>query len=104
MNKNPQVLSAAFKSAKFKLAKIEHLRITPEMDVEAKDDLVVRLAEIKALETETPIDNFISGQEWYVDNLIAFSGMTAQERLDHEYDEAFGDIASEEEMLSQLVG
>lgn len=102
MSKNPQVLGAAFKSAKLKLAKIAEHNITADMSIDDRDLVVIYWADAKAEETGEPADNFIKGQEWYLNLLIKFAGMTAQERLDYEYDAAFGDIASEAEMLTQL--
>jgi hypothetical protein len=102
MERNPQVLPAAFKKARAKLKKIEELNITPDMSEDSIDNLVITLSEIKALETETHINNFISGQQWYVQSLVDFSAMNAEERLNQEYDDCFPDIASEQEMLDML--
>lgn len=103
MGKNPEVLAAAFKSAKRKLAAIAMHGITPEMETADVDSVVLKLAGIKAKATGEDYDIYINGQEYYVNLLIEFSAMTPQERLDHEYDEAFGDIASEAEMVALLA-
>jgi hypothetical protein len=103
MGKNPEVLAAAFKSAKRKLAHIAAYGINPEMETADIDTLVLKLSGMKAKDSDHDYSHFISGQEYYVSLLIEFSAMTPQERLDCEYDVAFADIASEAEMLAQLV-
>ena len=44
----------------------------------------------------------VKGQRWYVEGLVAFSGLTAKEQLDKEYKDSFADTASEDEMLEAL--
>jgi hypothetical protein len=101
--RNPLVLAAAFKNAKGKLAKIKQLSIRPDMDVEEVDIIILQLAEAKAIEKNLPMTDFVSGQQWYVKTLVEFSGMSAEDRLETEYQSCFADIASEEELLAQLV-
>tara|TARA_R110000822_G_scaffold303878_1_gene428831 strand:+ start:478 stop:792 length:315 start_codon:yes stop_codon:yes gene_type:complete len=104
VGRNPEVLAAAFKNAKRKLASIALHNITPDMSDDEIDTVVLTLSGIKAKSSDLDYSEFISGQEYYVSLLIDFSAMTAEERLTLEYDAAFGDIASEAEMLAQLAG
>lgn len=103
MDRNPQVLATAFKKARAKLKKINQLGITPDMSEDDIDKLVIKLSEIKGIETNSHMNNFITGQQWYVQSLVDFSGMTAEERLDHEYEDCFPDVASEQELLDMLA-
>lgn len=102
MDKNQQVLAAAFKKAKRKLKRIKELGIKPDMTEEQIDEIVVRLAEAKAIEDGVPVKEHLDGQQWYVESLVSAAGMTSQELLDHEYEESFADLASEDEMTAQL--
>lgn len=101
---NPEARSAAFRSAMAKKNKIEELCITADMSEEAKETLISKLCEIKALETGRPFTEFEEGQTWYVEGLITFAGMSAEKRLESEYNKAFSEVASEEEMLAALAG
>ena len=104
MGRNPQITAVAFKKAKAKLAKIKQLGILPDMTVEAIDALVMNLAEAKAIVEQKDVKEFVAGQEYYVGMLVEFSGMTAIEQLNIEYDDAFPEVASEEELLAMLEG
>lgn len=103
--KNEEALAMAYRRAVGKSMKIKELEITPSMedDDDAVDEMVKFLAEKKA-ETEGTEDwkQYLKGQRWYVEDLIQFSKLDAQERLDLEYKHSFPDIASEDEMLSSL--
>jgi hypothetical protein len=105
-SKNEQALAMAYRRAVAKSLKIKELEITPEMadDPDAVNAMVKFMAERKA-EKEGTEDwkQFVKGQRWYVEDLVAFSRLTAQERLDLEYKHAFPDIASEAEMLNSLA-
>ncbi len=103
MGKNPQVTATAFKKAKAKMKKIAQLSITPDMSEDEIDAIVMDLAEAKAIENNAPVGDFVKGQQWYVQSLVDFSGMTPQERLDLEYEDVFGEVASEEELLALLA-
>lgn len=102
MGRNPQITAVAFKKAKAKLAKIKQLGILPDMTVEAIDALVMNLAEAKAIENSAPVANYVKGQQWYVQSLVDFAGLTAAERLDFEYNDCFAEVASEEELVAML--
>jgi hypothetical protein len=102
MGRNPQVLAAAFRVAKAKKAKIAQLGITADMTEDEIDSLVMSLAEAKAIEKEAPMKDFVAGQQWYVEQLVTFAGMTAKERLDAEFEDKFPEVASEEELLALL--
>lgn len=102
MDRNQHVLAIAFRKAKGKKGAIKRLGITPEMDNDARRDLVISLAEAKSEKDGVPVENLIDGQQWYVQSLIDFSGLTAVEQLDAEYADAFPEVASEDELLSAL--
>lgn len=102
MNRNQQVLATAFKKAKRKIARIKELGITPEITEEAADAIIENLATAKALEAGEKVADHLDGQQWYVESLVKASGMTAQELIDAEYEDSFGDIASEDEMTTAL--
>lgn len=102
MNRNQHVLAIAFKKAKGKRGAIKRLGIVPDMDSDAKKALIYKLAEAKADAEGKTAEPFIEGQEWYVNSLVEFSGKTAQEQLDSEYEDAFPTIAGEDELLAAL--
>lgn len=101
-NKQPQALASGYRRAVGKLNKIAELGITPDMSAEDQDALVKLLADKKALAEGKDWKKFVSGQRWYVEELVRFSGMTDEEMLDHEYQMSFPDVASEDEMLQSL--
>jgi len=103
MDRDPQVLSQAFKRAKSKLAKIDDLGIEEGLSEETINGLVEQLSVAKGIEEEKPWTEFAKGQRYYVESLVKFAGMTPQERLDTEYEATFADTASEEEMLLALA-
>lgn len=103
MEQNQQVLATAYKKAKYKLSRIAELKITPDMDEDDIDDIVMNLATAKAIQEERPVKEFTRGQQWYVESLVKFSGMTPLERLDTEYEDCFADSSSKEDMLAKLV-
>lgn len=102
-DKNAHALAMAYKRALAKSLKIKELEITPDMDEEAIDAMVKFLAELKA-EKEGVDDwkQFLKGQRWYVEDLVAFSKLDAQQRLDLEYRNSFPEVATEAEMLNSL--
>ena len=104
-DKNEQALAMAYRRAVAKSLKIKELCISPEMDgdEDATDAMVKYLAESKALkEGVEDWKQYLKGQRWYVEDLIAFSKLDAQGRLDLEYRNSFPDVASEQEMLNSL--
>ncbi len=103
MGRNPEVTAMAFRQAKRKLRKIEQLGITSDMSEDDIDAKIMDLAEAKAIEASAPVSDFVAGQQWYVESLVAFAGMTPIERLNVEYEEAFPEVASEEELLAALA-
>jgi hypothetical protein len=102
MDKNPQALALAFKKCYGKIAKIKELGITPDMPEGAIEDLIEELATSKASEDGTALSDHVKGQRWYVEGLVKFSGMTEKEQLASEYQNAFADNATEDEMLQAL--
>lgn len=100
--KNQQAQAVAYRRAVAKSAKIKDLDITADFDEAQTDATIKFLAEKKAEETGKPWTEFVKGQRWYVEDLIKFAGMDAQERLDYEYQQAFPDTATEDELLTAL--
>ena len=103
IDKNEQALAMAYRRAVAKSLKIKELEITPDMSEEDIDGMVKWLSELKA-EKEGAEDwkQYLKGQRWYVEDLIAFSKLDAQQRLDLEYRNSFPDVATEAEMLNRL--
>ena len=102
IEKNPQALAMAFKKTVGKKAKIQELGITPDMDEEAIEALIEKLATAKAAEDNSDLAEHVKGQRWYVESLVKFSGLNSKEMLESEYKDAFADSASEAEMLDVL--
>ncbi len=107
MDKKPEALSAAFFDAKAKLKKIKQFGITPDMSQEAKDKLVEDLSTAKALADQAAggdakVADFRNGQDWYVESLVEFSGMTPKQQLDACYEQKFVEQATENELLAML--
>ncbi len=106
MEQNKHALANAYKVAAAKTNKIKELGITSKMTKKDTNVLVELLARNKADDEGKTSDEawleFTKGQRWYVEDLQAFSVLTPKEKLDLEYGRAFGDVASEDEMLESL--
>ena len=103
VDKNEQALAMAYRRAVAKSLKIKELEITPDMSEEDIDGMVKWLSELKAeKEGQEDWKQYLKGQRWYVEDLIAFSKLDAQQRLDLEYRNSFPDVATEQEMLNSL--
>lgn len=101
--KNPHGSAIAFRRAKGKIGAIAELLITPNMTLDQQDALATKRAKDKAAKEGTEDwKQFISGQSWYIEDLVKFSGLTTSEKFEHEYMQAFPDIAEEEELLAAL--
>lgn len=100
--KQPQALAAGYRRAVGKLQKIKELGITRDMAESEQDALVETLARRKAELEGKDWKKFVSGQRWYVEELVRFCAMDTAQRLDHEYALSFPDVASESEMLASL--
>lgn len=72
------------------------------MDNDARRDLVISLSETKADKDGVPVEKLIDGQQWYIQSLIDFSALTPTEQLEAEYQDAFPEVASENELLAAL--
>ena len=103
VDKNAHALSMAYRRAVAKSLKIKELGIEPDMTEEQIDGQVKYCAEMKALKEGTEDwKQYLKGQRWYVEDLVAFSKLDAQARLDLEYRNSFPDVATEQEMLNSL--
>ena len=103
MDRKPEALSSAFFDAKSKLTKIKQLGITPDMPLEEQDKLVEDLSTAKALSEGGKVADYRSGQAWYIESLMEFSGMSVEEQLEHCYTRKFAEQATESEMLDDLA-
>lgn len=102
MDRNQHVLAIAFKRARGKKGAIARLGIDPAMDNDTRRNLVISLAETKAKKDGVSVESLIDGQQWYVQSLIDFSALTPAEQLEAEYQDAFPEVASEDELLAAL--
>jgi len=102
MDKNQHALALAFKKAKAKSNKIKELGIHPDMSEQEIEAMIIAQAKAKAEADGDDWTTHIKGMRWYVESLVNFSGLSAQERLDTEYEDAFAEVASEAEMLKKL--
>jgi len=102
MDKNQHALALAFKKAKAKSNKIKELNIHSDMTNQEIEDMIVTQSKAKAETAGDEWTTHIKGMRWYVELLIKFSGLDAQERLNTEYEDAFAEVASEAEMLAKL--
>jgi hypothetical protein len=102
MDRNQHVLAIAFKRAKGKKGAIARLGIDPFMDNDTRRNLVISLSEAKAKKDNVPVESLIDGQQWYVQSLIDFSALSPLEQLEAEYQDAFPEVASEDELLAAL--
>ena len=84
--------------------KIKELGIKADFTEAQIDELVKTLSIAKAA-TEGKEDwkPYSKGQQWYVEDLVKFAGMTPAEKLEYEYMQAFPDTADEDEMLTALT-
>jgi len=92
----------AYRRAVAKSSKIKLLGIIANMDKETVNATIEALAKTKSESTGKDWTTHVAGQRWYVEDLVKFSGLNAQERLDYEYAQAFPDVASENEMINSL--
>jgi len=102
-DKNPQARALAFKKCKGKRLKIAELGITPDQSEDATEAMIEALATAKAADKKvTDIAEFVSGQRWYVENLVRYSALTVEEQYQEDYDDAFAEMGSETEQLAFL--
>jgi len=102
MDKNQHALALAYKKAKAKSNKVKELGIHIDMSEQDIEDMIVTQAKAKAETAGDEWTTHIKGMRWYVESLVKFSGLTATERLNTEYEDAFAEVASEAEMLAKL--
>ncbi len=103
MSRNQQAQAVAIRRAVAKSKKIKELGITPKLSVKQRDALILKLSEGKAAEEGKDLKEFLKGQEWYVKDLMAFSALSADERFEYEYSQAFPEVASEEEAVDAIA-
>lgn len=103
MQKNQQASAIALRRTLGKSKKIVDLGITPTMTVDEKDALIRKLTDQK-LAKDPSLDrkDVMNGQDWFVNELIEFSALKPQERLDKEYAQAFPEVADDNEGLAAV--
>jgi len=97
--KNPHAVALAGKRALGMARKINELGITSKMTQEQINTMAIERAK------EIAGENFkskLNGQEWYISSLVKFSALTAREKMDIEYQRAFPETASEDEIIAAL--
>lgn len=116
MDQNQQVLAKAFRKTKGKRgAVIKHgisielykhdedgKLIVPNELAPAGVKLITKLAKAKAIKEGGEYSTYLDGQQWYIEDLIDFSTMLVPDQLEAEYNFAFPDVASKDEMLAAL--
>lgn len=102
MERDPIATTVALKNAVQKATRIKELGLTPDMSQEDIDRVITDLATAKALISGQKMSGFISGQEWYVNSLIAFSKLSSEEKLEAEYKRALIETAGFDEGVSIL--
>lgn len=102
MDRHPEVLARAYRNTLRMSGKIKEYGIRPDMTEAEEDTLVKLFAEAKAERDGGDWKKYVSGQRWYVKSLMSYSGLNAADRLEMSYQEAFPDIASEDEMLNSI--
>lgn len=102
MGKNQQVLAVAMRRAVAKTKKIKTLGITPTMTDEEVSAMIETLSAAKAETVGGLPEQYVDGQEWYVNDLKEFSALDGQGRLDKEYDDAMIDSGEETDKAAYL--
>lgn len=102
LGKNPEAMAIAYKRALAVAVKINELGITPATTAEEVNVLIELLAKAKSADSGKDWTTHVKGMRWYVEDLVKVSGMNAIDRLDYEYQRAFPDVASEDEMANSL--
>lgn len=103
MKDTPEMRSAAYKEAINRKAQVTLHGIVPGMTQEDLDDKIIAMAQAKADITGKSLASLVGGQEWYVNELIEFAGMTAEERYEWGRSQSFADTASDNELLDALA-
>lgn len=104
MKDTPEMRSAAFGEAKQRLDQMKLHGITTGMTQEQIDEKVIELTEKKAQLTGKSISSLAAGQEWYVNCLVEYAGMTAEQRYLWGKEQSFADTATDDELLDALAG
>lgn len=97
--KNQLAVALGGRRALAKARKIKELGITPAITEDATDELIETLCKLKDPDNW---ETHLKGQRWYVEDLIKFSALSSTDKLNVEYTQAFPDVASEDELVSEL--
>lgn len=99
---NPLIRATAYRRAVGKTSAIKRLGIHPDMEEDQINTLIELRAKDKATTEGGDWKTYVSGQRWYVEDLIRYSELDAVSRLQASYMDAFPDSASEDEMIASL--
>ena len=77
------------------------LKVT--LESQAEDKVILKLAKAKAEKDGDTYIQHLKGQRWYVEDLIAFSGLNTEEQFELEYQNAFPDVAGETELIASIT-
>ncbi len=107
MEYKQEALSSAYFEVRAKRERIakmqdEYSKKITELTEDEFVNIVQDLATAKALSEGGTLDDYIDGQEWYVNSLIEFSKLTIDEQLHQAYISKFGKNASVSDMKTEL--
>lgn len=72
------------------------------MSLEEKNELATNLATAKAKSTSTAVSKHLNGQAWYLESLVVFSALTAEEQISSCSSRKFAEMATKLEMEDVL--
>ena len=97
--KNPHATAYSLKQVLVRNELIKRNGVTPKMSEDDINVLVEKLAKAKEPENWKAQ---LRGQRLYIEGLVAFSALSAQERWDLEYKKCFSEFATEDEGLEAI--
>ncbi len=120
MSLNVKARATALRRSKAKSLKVKELKVDPDWDIDTFDEKVTVLAKAKARSEGTAdYSDYVSGQEYYLNELIAFKKLggaklpgeseedykvrVAKARFNYEYENALPEFASEDEAIDILT-
>ena len=102
MDEKAELLPLAFKQARGLRAKIAELGITPSSDDAFLESLAEKLAQEKAERVGGKASSHLSGQIWYMHELVRVSGLTKEDLFEECYNALLIQNSSREELISML--
>ena len=102
MDYKQELLGTTFRKAKGIKEAISNHGITPKMTEKKIEALVIKLADAKVTLLGGKRLDYLSGQEWYVNNLIKLSSLDKTELMTSCYDELNVENSSFDELTAML--